>query len=99
MNSKAQIVATIGPATKDKEIIREMIEHNMDVARLNFSYGTYAEHADYIKNIKEMERLSGRRIPIILDLSGPRLQEQKGHEFDTKAEIITEKDIEDMKFG
>ncbi|HTE48798.1 MAG TPA: pyruvate kinase [Candidatus Paceibacterota bacterium] len=99
MNSKAQIVATIGPVTRDKEIIREMIGHNMDVARLNFSYGTYVEHANYIKNIKEMGKEAGRRIPIILDLSGPRLQEKKGHEFNIKSEIITRKDLEDLKFG
>ena len=99
MNSKAQIVATMGPASRDKKVIREMIEHNMDVARLNFSWGTHAEHADYIKNIKEAGDATGRHIPIILDLSGPRLQEKKGHEFNIKAEIITGKDLSDLKFG
>lgn len=100
MNSKVQIVATIGPATKNKGIIREMINHNMDVARLNFSWGTHAEHADYIKNIKEIREEVGRRIPIILDLSGPRIQEKSGHKFDDKfEEVITFKDLGDLKFG
>lgn len=100
MNSKAQIIATIGPATGDKKIVREMIEHNMDVARLNSSWGTYEEHADYIKNIKESGKKVGRHIPIILDLSGPRIQKKTGHKFDTKiTEIITEKDLVDLKFG
>ncbi len=100
MNSKAQIVATIGPATKDREIIREMISHNMDAARLNFSWGTYGEHADYIKNIREEARRIGKTIPIIQDLSGPRIQEKNSHKFnDKREETITEKDLADLKFG
>ncbi len=100
MNSKAQIIATIGPATKDKKIIREMAEHCMDVARLNFSWGTYEEHGNYIKNIKEIAEEFGREIPIIQDLSGPREQGKSGHEFDREAgEIFTAKDLADLKFG
>jgi len=100
MNSKVQIVATIGPATKDKKIIREMIKHQMDVARLNFSWGTHEEHADYIKNIREAAQELNKRIPIIQDLSGPRAQEKSGHEFRVGAtQIITEKDLVDLKFG
>lgn len=100
MPSKAQIVATIGPATKSKEMIKKMITDQMDAVRLNFSWGTHEEHAEYIKNIKESAQEAGRRIPIIQDLSGPRVQEKTGHEFQTGAvEIITEKDIADLKFG
>lgn len=100
MNSKAQIVATIGPATKDKEILKEMILHGMDVARLNFSWGTYEEHSNYIKNIKEVAMECGKNIPIIQDLSGPRIQETNGHEFNNEvSKILTEKDLNDLKFG
>ncbi len=100
MNSKAQIVATIGPATANKEIIREMIGANMDVVRLNFSWGTHAEHADYIKNVREVAGEVGKMIPIIQDLSGPRIQETAGHKFDDqKIELLTGKDLADLKFG
>ncbi|MEI6581106.1 MAG: pyruvate kinase [bacterium] len=100
MNSKAQIIATIGPATKDKKIIKEMIEHQMDVVRLNFSWGTHEEHKEYIKNIREMAEEVGRKIPIIQDLSGPRIQEKSGHEFKKgSTEVITDKDLDDLKFG
>lgn len=100
MNSKAQIIATIGPATKNKKMIREMAEHNMDAARLNFSWGTYGEHEEYIKNIREAAQKFGKRIPIIQDLSGPREQGKAGHEFDKKAgDIFTAKDLADLKFG
>jgi len=100
MNSKAQIIATIGPATGNKEIVRKMIDSGLDVARLNSSWGTYEEHAGYIKNIRENEKEVGRHIPIILDLSGPRIQEKTKHEFNNEAEeIITERDLADFKFG
>lgn len=100
MISKAQIVATLGPASKDKEIIKKMAEHEMDVARLNFSWGKYEEHALLIKNIREVEKEISKRIPIIQDLSGPRIQEEKGHEFNQEAvEIVTEKDLKDLAFG
>lgn len=99
MNSKAQIVATIGPAMRDKKIIKEMILHNMDAVRLNFSWGLLEDHLAYIKNIREEAEKAGKVIPVIGDLSGPRIQEKTEHEFNTEAsEIITEKDLADLKF-
>lgn len=98
--SKAQIVVTTGPSSKDKEIIREMVKHQADVFRLNFSWGTYEEHAGFIKNIREVSKDLAKRIPIIQDLSGPRVQEASGHEFNKGSmEITTEKDLADLKFG
>lgn len=98
--SRAQIIATIGPASKEKDIIKKMIEHQMDLARINFSWGTYEEHTELIKNIREAAKESNRRIPIIQDLSGPRIQKEGAHEINPNAEkIITEKDLADLKFG
>ncbi|MFA5934092.1 MAG: pyruvate kinase [Candidatus Paceibacterota bacterium] len=101
MNSKSQIVATIGPATKDKEIIRKMIEHQMDVVRLNFSWGTLEEHASYIHTVREVATEFNKRIPIIQDLSGPRIQGGKsGHHFNESiSEILTETDKSNLAFG
>lgn len=100
MNSKIQIVATIGPATKEKEMIKKLIEHHLDVVRLNFSWGTHAEHFEYIKNIREISKELDIRIPIIQDLSGPRMQNTDGHQFNQESlEIITEKDLKDLEFG
>ena len=103
MTSKSQIVATIGPSSKDKKIIKEMIEHQMDVARLNFSWGSHEDHASFIKNIRESAKEAGRVIPIIQDLSGPRDQDVEGHRFggsgSTEEQITTEKDIKDLIFG
>lgn len=93
-------MATIGPATKDKNIIKELIKSQMDVVRLNFSWGTYEEHASYINIIHEIAKELNKRIPIIQDLTGPRVQETDGHEFDVDAqEILTEKDLADLDFG
>ena len=98
--SNAQIIATIGPATKDSSVIRALVEHHMDVVRLNFSWGTYEEHAGYIASVRQVATECARHIPIIQDLSGPRVQETTGHTYDVSASNpITEKDLRDLAFG
>lgn len=98
--SRAQIVATIGPVSKDKTVIKQMMLRQMDAVRLNFSWGTYEEHANYIAVVRETARELGRRVPIIQDLSGPRLKTESGHQIDPGAvEVITEKDLRDLEFG
>jgi len=98
--TKAQIVATIGLASKEKAMIKEMILNGMDVMRLNFSWGTYEEHANYIKIVREIETEVSRKIKIIQDLSGPRMQHDEGHEYDqSSVELITPKDLKDLAFG
>lgn len=100
IENKAQIVATIGLASKEKEIIRKMIEAGLDIARLNFSWGLYEEHSKYIDTIRELSKELSKDVKIIQDLSGPRVQHDSGHEFKQGAiEIITEKDLKDLKFG
>ena len=99
-HSRAQIVATIGPASKDLKSLTAMISHQMDIARLNFSHGTYEEHAAYIKNIRTAAKKVRRHIPIIQDLSGPRIQEASGHHIAKHVKkVITDKDLRDLKFG
>lgn len=99
-HSKAQIVATVGPASKSISTLSKMIAHQMDIARLNFSHGTYEEHAQYIRHIRAAAQESGRRIPIIQDLSGPRIQKRSGHHIAKKFKsIITAKDVRDLQFG
>ena len=98
--SHAQIVATLGPASKDRETIKQMIAHHMDIVRLNFSWGTYDEHAYYISTTRELARELNRRIPILQDLSGSRLKTEAGHEIDPHApKTVTEKDLADLEFG
>ena len=99
-DSRAQIVATLGPATKHKAVIRQLVEHQMDVVRLNFFWGTHDEHAHYIATTRAVARELGKHIPIIQDLSGSRVQTEHGHQFKVGAtEIITAKDLQDLDFG
>jgi len=100
----AQIVATIGPASQKEGIVRKLIESGMDVARLNFSWGNSEEHTVVVGTIREAARSVGRHIPIIADLSGPRIQEKSGHEFDIHFKgrsdgVITAKDLRDLDLG
>lgn len=98
--SRVQIVATIGPASGSSGVLLEMARHQMDVARLNFSHGTYDEHLKYIKNIRQAAQKLNKRIPIIQDLSGPREKTSLGHQRRKgMRKIITAKDIKDLKFG
>lgn len=99
-NTKTQIIATIGPASESEEILDKMVKHNMDIARLNFSHNDHAWHKAAIENIRLVAAKNKRRIPIIQDLSGPRVKEGNEHKFDKRARsIITKKDLEDLKFG
>lgn len=96
----SQIVATIGPASSEKSIITDMLAHGLGVIRLNFSWGTHEEHAVYIRTVREVAREQNVVIPIIQDLSGPRIQTGEGHGFNEEAiEVITEKDRDDLTFG
>jgi pyruvate kinase len=99
MDSKTIIIATIGPSSSSKEIITEMIKHQMDMARLNFSWGTHEEYISFIQNIRESANECNSKISIIQDLSGPRVQEENGHHFGGGESIITEKDKKDLIFG
>ena len=103
-SSRSQIVATIGPRSGTVEMLREMVRHHMDVMRLNFSWGTYDEQASYIEALRAVADEMGVRIPIILDLSGPRKQTDTGHSFDAANYVegkglLTKKDIADLRFG
>ena len=78
----------------------QLIAHGMDIARLNFSHGTHEEHKVLIDNIRAAAERAGRAIPIIQDLSGPRVQEGAEHHIDPNAaQVITEKDLKDLDFG
>lgn len=100
MTSRTQIVCTIGPASRDPAMLDRLIAHGMDVARLNFSHGTHEDHATLIANIRAAARRAGKRIPIIQDLSGPRIQEGGAHHMDPNAiDVITQKDLADLSFG
>jgi pyruvate kinase len=71
---RTKIVATIGPASRDPETLRRMVEAGMDVARVNYSPGTLEEHADTIRRVRDAAGQAGRAVAILQDLPGPKLR-------------------------
>jgi pyruvate kinase len=71
---RTKIVATIGPASREPEVLVRLVEAGMDVARLNFSHGSAEEHAETVQRIRDAERRSGRQVAILQDLPGPKLR-------------------------
>ena len=71
---RTKIVCTIGPASNRPEMLDRLVAAGMDVARLNFSHGTHAEHAEVIRAIREGEARWGRPITILQDLQGPKVR-------------------------
>ena len=68
---KTKIICTIGPASENKETLTQMVKAGMNVARLNFSHGTYPEHQKKIDLIKEVRSELGVPLGIMLDTKGP----------------------------
>ena len=73
-SNKTKIVATIGPASSSPPVLERMIAAGMNVARLNFSHGEFAAHAQNIKNIRAAAKAVGRPVAIMADLSGPKMR-------------------------
>ncbi|MEO7773472.1 MAG: pyruvate kinase [Steroidobacteraceae bacterium] len=71
---RTKIVATMGPATDDPEVLKGMIEAGLDVARINFSHGARDDQRRRIKQIREAAQLSGRHVGVLADLSGPKIR-------------------------
>src|SRR5215203_2529359 len=71
---RTKIVATIGPASREPEVLVRMIEAGMDVARLNFSHGSAAEHAETAERVRDAANRAGRQVAILQDLPGPKLR-------------------------
>src|SRR5580765_6318735 len=71
---KTKIVATIGPASESPEMLVRLIRAGLSVARLNFSHGEFAKHAEVVTRIREAARETGRRVAIMADLPGPKMR-------------------------
>ena len=71
---KTKIVATLGPACSSKSVLKEMIMEGLNVCRLNFSHGSYDDHANSIKMIREINEELGLNVAILADLQGPKIR-------------------------
>jgi pyruvate kinase len=71
---QTKIVATLGPASSDKTMIRALFDAGADIFRLNFSHGTHDDHRARLALIREIEKDVGRPISVLADLQGPKLR-------------------------
>ena len=74
LGKKTKIVCTIGPATESEEKLRELMDAGMNVCRLNFSHGDFAEHQKRVDNIRKITASDGRVVAIMQDLCGPKIR-------------------------
>ncbi len=74
MSRRAKIVCTLGPATAGPGRIQELVEAGMDVARLNFSHGSHADHESAYHQVREAADKTGRSVGILADLQGPKIR-------------------------
>jgi pyruvate kinase len=69
-----KIVATIGPASREPEVLARMVEAGMDVARLNFAHGSPEQHAETVERIRAAAEGAGREVAVLQDVPGPKLR-------------------------
>lgn len=74
VNKKARIVCTIGPASSDVRTLGKMIIAGMDVARLNFSHGTYKQHEETLAAVRGAEKEWNKPVAVLQDLCGPKIR-------------------------
>lgn len=73
-NRKAKIIATLGPASSEPEMIEKLFEAGADLFRLNFSHGTHDDHKQRFDAIRELEKKHNHPIGIIADMQGPKFR-------------------------
>jgi pyruvate kinase len=88
-----QLIATIGPASGSAETLRKLKSGGMQAGRLNMSHGTHQSHSTYIDGLRRIQ------VPIMGDLSGPRMGTGSGHAFDSSLPAFTDKDRFDLAFA
>ncbi len=71
---KTKIVCTLGPATENEDILRQLMEEGMDVARLNFSHGTHEEQKARMDMVKKLRKECGKHVALLLDTKGPEIR-------------------------
>jgi pyruvate kinase len=71
---RTKIVATIGPASRDRKVLERLIEAGVDVVRLNFSHGEAADHLATVALVREIAKHQDKPVAVLQDLSGPKIR-------------------------
>ncbi len=74
MSRRAKIIATIGPASNSIDVLTQLIDAGMNMARLNMSHGTHDSHRSICEKVREISHQKGTAVGILLDLQGPRIR-------------------------
>ena len=95
---KTKIVCTIGPATKDVKVLKQMITEGMNVARINFSHGNYEDQKVYIDAVKKAREEVNMPVALLLDTQGPEIRTGKLEEgsimlVDDEEIVLTNKEM------
>jgi pyruvate kinase len=77
MLRRTKIVATLGPASSDPNILEQMIRAGVDVVRMNFSHGTTQDHMERAGKVRAVAKTAGRTVGILVDLQGPKIRVRK----------------------
>src|SRR6187431_443086 len=72
--NKSKIVATVGPASNSKDMLRALIKEGVDVFRLNFSHGKHEDHQKVINFVRELNAELGTTVGLLQDLQGPKIR-------------------------
>ena len=74
MMKRVKIVCTLGPSCSEYDVLKNMVQAGMNVARLNFSHGNYDSHGWLFDNVRKLEEELGQPLPIIIDTKGPEIR-------------------------
>jgi len=72
--NKTKIVATVGPASNSKEMLRALVKEGVDVFRLNFSHGSHEDHQKVVNFVREINQELGTTVSLLQDLQGPKIR-------------------------
>ena len=73
---KTKIICTLGPSTDKGDVLRDLIANGMNVARFNFSHGSYEEHGGRLAKLKALREELGKPVAALLDTKGPEIRLQ-----------------------
>ena len=74
MSRATKIVATLGPASSDPEVLERLLRAGVDVVRLNFSHGTAQDHIARAQLVRETAERVGKPVALMADLQGPKIR-------------------------
>ena len=72
MERRAKIMATLGPASREETVLRELVRAGVDLFRLNLSHGSQEQHRETLLQVRKVAAEERAYLPVVLDLMGPR---------------------------